>query len=379
MNPSKTIDWIALNLLPGLGPISLGRALERYGDPAEIAFDVPVEELCRLRPLNDAGREELREARRTLRRRAERELKLADKRGIRVVPRADPDYPAALVELPDAPILLYQRGELTRGVLRLAVIGSRTPTQYGKRMAAGLAGGLAARGVEVVSGGARGIDCLAHKAALEEGGRTVAVLGSGLMRPYPEENAGLFDRIAGGGAVLSEFALEEAPKSENFPRRNRLISGLAAAVVVVEAARRSGSLSTASHALDQGRDVMALPGPVDSHKSVGCNRLIQQGAKLVQNIGDILDELPPLFVSAVGEDPVRAAAAAPPELEGLTEDERDVIGIVTSTEPVQLDRLADSVPFGIARLQTALFGLEIRGAVEQCPGRYYVLRPKKES
>jgi len=149
-------------------------------------------------------------------------------------------------------------------------------------------------------------------------------------------------------------------------------------VIVVEAAERSGSLITAGLALEQGREVMAIPGRVDSHKSAGCNRLIQQGAKLVQNIGDILDELSPLYLPAVGCDPAEKASAAGPNLSGLTTDESDVIGLLTGMEPVQLDRLAETVAFGIARLQTALFGLEVRGAVEQSPGRYYVLRPQEE-
>jgi DNA processing protein len=256
------------------------------------------------------------------------------------------------------------------------VVGSRTPTAYGRRVASGLAGQLAVRGIEVVSGGARGIDSHAHRAALSEGGRTVAVLGSGLLRPYPDDNASLFERIAADGALVSEFPLEAGPRAQNFPRRNRIISGLSAAVVVIEAAARSGTLITVGHALEQGREVMAVPGPVSSHKSVGCHRLIQQGAKLVQDVADIVDELPPLYRPAVGRSPGERAADRPPNLDDLTADERCVLGIVTRTEPVQLDRLAESAPLGIARLQAALFSLEMRGAVEQQPGRYYVLRPK---
>jgi DNA processing protein len=369
---------IALNLLPGLGPISIRRALARYGDAGEVAFRVPLEDLRRIARIQDRHLDGFVATRRRLRRLVERELRQAKRRGIRVVPATAPDYPAALAELPDAPVVLYLRGELPAGVLRLGVVGSRTPTAYGRTVARGLASHLAARGVEVVSGGARGIDTAAHEAALAEEGRTIAVLGSGLMRPYPEENRFLFEKIAASGAVLSEFPLESGPKADNFPRRNRLISGLSAAVVVVEAAERSGSLITAGLALEQGREVMAVPGRIDSAKSVGCNRLIQQGAKLVQNVGDILDELSPMYRPAVGADPADAAAEASPNLAGLTDDERDVIGILTGADPVQLDRLAEMVSFGVGRLQTALFGLEIRGAVEQCPGRYYVLRPLQE-
>lgn len=378
MKPDSLFDLVALNLLPGMGPISIRRALARYRDAAEIAFRLPVQELRLMGRVPAKHVDEFVEVRRTLRRRTERELRLAERHGIRVVPFTAADYPAALAELPDAPVILYQRGELPEGVLRLGVVGSRSPTSYGLKVVRGLASHLAARGIDVVSGGARGIDTSAHEAALIEGGRTVAVLGSGLLRPYPEENEALFERIAGSGAVLSEFPLGQKPKSENFPRRNRLISGLSAAVIVVEAAERSGSLITAGLALEQGREVMAVPGRVDSHKSAGCNRLIQQGAQLVQNIGDILDELSPLYLTAVGRDPAETASAAAPNLSGLSTDESDVIGLLVGTEPVQLDRLAEMVPFGIARLQTALFGLEVRGAIEQSPGRYYVLRPQEE-
>jgi DNA processing protein len=367
-----------LNLLPGLGPVSIRKALERFGDAGEVAFRVPTDELVRIARVPAKHVEEFRHVRRRLRRRTARELRLAERHGVRLVPSSADDYPAALVELPDAPVLLYVRGSLPEGVLRLGVVGSRSPTAYGRQVGRGLAGHLAARGVEVVSGGARGIDTEAHRAALAEGGRTVAVLGSGFLRPYPEENEGLFEEISGSGALLSEFALETEPKSEHFPRRNRLISGLSAGIVVVEAAERSGTLITAGLALEQGREVMAIPGRVDSRKSEGCHRLIQQGAKLVQNVGDILEELSPLYRPAVGPDPAEAVSRAAPNLAGLTPDESDVIGILAGTGPVQLDRLAEMVPFGIARLQTALFGLEVRGAVEQNPGRYYVLRPQEE-
>ena len=376
MDPVSTIDWIALNLLPGLGPISTRRALERWVDPAEIAYRVPVEELRTLGRIAEDGLSRVAEARRDLRRRAEREFERSARAGIAIVPVGHPDYPAALTEIHDAPIVLYVRGTLPSGVVRLAVVGSRTPTRYGERIATGLAGQLAARGVEIVSGGARGIDSCAHEGALEQQGRTVAVLGSGLARLYPPENETLFERIAASGALVSEFALDESPLPHNFLRRNRLISGLSVAVVVVEAAERSGTHNTATHALEQGREVLAVPGSVQSHKSVGCHRLIQQGAKLVQDVADIVAELPPLYLGAVGPAPAREGGEAPVNPADLTNDERDVLGILSDTESVQLDRLAELVPFGIARLQAALFGLEIRGAVEQTTGRYYVLRPK---
>ena len=239
MPARNVLDWISLNMLPGMGPISCHRALERFGDPGEIAHRLPLRALESLPNARTKLLAELPRVRRTLHRRAEREMRRAEKPGLRLLAWGDPAYPAALIDLADPPVLLYVRGELTEGVTRIAMVGSRRATLYGKRVAIGLGAALAAHGVEVVSGGARGIDTCAHRGALQDGGRTIAVLGSGFCRPYPEENAELFERIAESGAVLSEFPLEYGPTAGNFPRRNRLISGLCAAVVVDEAARRS--------------------------------------------------------------------------------------------------------------------------------------------
>jgi len=370
------VDWIALTLLPGLGPLSQQRALERFGDPGRVAFHVPVAELARLPRVGRDRVEGIADARRGLRRRAEKLLARCERLGIRVVPRDDAGYPTVLGEIPDPPSVLYVRGELPAEARRVAVVGSRSPTPYGRRLAAGLGGQLAERGVEVVSGGALGIDSLAHRGALEAEGRTVAVLGSGLARLYPEENRELFETISGAGALVSEFEPDEGPMATNFPRRNRLISGLAAGVVVVEAAGKSGALITASYALDQGREVMAIPGPVASGRSVGCHRLLQQGAKLVETVEDILTELPPEYRrGALASSCLGPVAQGGPDLDGLPSDERAVAALLDEFEPLHLDELADRGLFGIARLQAALFGLELRGAVEQLPGRYYVLRP----
>jgi DNA processing protein len=203
-------------------------------------------------------------------------------------------------------------------------------------------------------------------------------MGSGFRRLYPPENVEMFDKIADNGAIISEFPLDMEPKGENFPRRNRLIAGLSAAVVVVEAAERSGSLSTAGHALEQGREVMAVPGPVSSELSAGCHRLIQQGAKLVHSIGDVLEELSPMYAEALRSRVAAPSGEPEPTPVSLDPDEAAVLALLDDPEPVQLDALADRAPFGIARLQTALFGLEVRGAVEQLPGRYYLARPRRQ-
>jgi DNA processing protein len=239
-------------------------------------------------------------ARPALIRRVEAEWDAAVRRDLRIVTRDDAEYPSMLAALPDAPVVLYVKGGLLDGRVRLAMVGSRRATAYGRQVARGLAADLTELGVEIVSGGARGIDTWAHRGALEAGGRTVAVLGCGFAHTYPPENEALFEAIVASGAIVSEFPIETAPLPENFPRRNRLISALSAATIIVEAADKSGSLITASHALEQGREVMAVPGPVTSEQSRGCHRLIQQGAKLVQTVEDVLEELSPMYRDAPG-------------------------------------------------------------------------------
>jgi DNA processing protein len=205
------------------------------------------------------------------------------------------------------------------------------------------------------------------------------VLGSGLLEPYPPENYELFEEILENGALVSEFPMTCPPSPATFPQRNRLVSGLSAAVVVVEAAAKSGALITAGHALEQGREVLAVPGPATSSRSAGANRLIQEGAKLVQEIDDIVAELPPLYrqvLPAGGDLPETPEKG--PDLEDLTLDERQVLGMLDTVEAVHADDLALAAPFDVARLQVALFGLQVRGAVDLEPGRYYLLRPRRE-
>ncbi len=379
LGSEKLEDWVALSLMPGLGPGSIRRAIARFGDPGDVAHRVPVPELRAVLGLRDPAVSALAAIRPNLRRLAENEIRRAERHGIALVTSPDPRYPAALAEIPDPPPILYMRGRLDEGIVRVAIVGSRRASAYGRRVAVGLAAGLAARGVEVVSGGARGIDTCAHRGALEGEGRTVAVLGSGFLDPYPPENVALFEEIAERGALLGEFPLDAPPRAENFPRRNRLLSGLSAAVVVVEAALRSGSLTTAAHALDQGREVMAVPGPVSSDQSAGCHRLIQQGARLVQRVEDVLEELSPMYAAAVGAPPpdLSTLPGSRP-LRGLTPDEEAILALLRDDpEPVHLEGIVESAPFGVARVQAALFGLEARSAVEQLPGGYYLARSGK--
>lgn len=380
MPPELVIPWLGLHLLPGVGPLTARRALDMHGDPFEVAFRLPASGWRGLPGMDAATIEGIVAARPTLARRVEAEWDAAVRRDVRIVTRDDPSYPSLLGSMPDAPCVLYVKGQLPDGLVRIALVGSRRATAYGRSIARQLAGELGGLGIEVVSGGARGIDTWSHKGALEVGGRTVAVLGCGFEHVYPPENGELFAQIAASGAVISEFPMAVGPLAENFPRRNRLIAALSAATIVVEATDKSGSLITAGHALDQGREVMAVPGPVGSEQSKGCHRLIQQGAKLVQSVQDVLDELSPMYRQVLASSPVTEpldrSGNRPGERHPLNEDELAVLGLFDDPRPVHVDRLADAAPIGIARLQTALFGLALKGRIDPMAGGYYVARPR---
>jgi DNA processing protein len=383
MPPERLTAWLALHLLPGVGPLTAHRALERHGDPMEIAFRMPAAAWRELPGIDETTAREIVAARPALMRRVEAEWEAAVRRDVRIVARDDAEYPSMLAALPDAPVVLYIRGDLPGGRVRLAMVGSRRATAYGREIARRLAAELAGRGVEIVSGGARGIDTAAHRGALEAGGRTVAVLGCGFAHSYPPENESLFQSIGSSGAIVSEFAVETAPLGENFPRRNRLISALCAGTIIVEATEKSGSLITAGHALEQGREVMAMPGPVTSEHSQGCHRLIQQGAKLVQSADDVVSELSPMYRDALVRGPLDPGAPGPdpadPPAPDLGADESAVLALFDDPRPIHVDRLAENATFGTARLQTALFGLALRGCIDPMPGGYYVARPRNRT
>lgn len=284
--------------------------------------------------------------------------------GIRVVTWDEEAYPAMLRHIHNPPYLLYYRGQiecLNRPAI--ALVGSRMATYYGKNTARKLGRDLAARGVVVVSGLARGIDSEAHRGALETG-QTVAILGCGLEIIYPPENGKLSSEIAENGAVISEFPCHTGPEPGNFPMRNRIISGLCRGIVVVEAQEKSGALITADIALEQGRDVFAVPGPINSKTSVGTNNLIKQGAKLVSCMEDILedyDDIVPLF-SGAPEQPV---------LPLLSEEEKRIIEDIEN-EPGHFDVLLERTGLNIGELSTLLLQLELRGIIAALPGNYYI-------
>jgi DNA processing protein len=360
-------DLVCLTLVPGAGPQTCRALLERFGDAARI-LDAPASALRAVPGVGPKLADRIARARREFDPTAE--LDLCRQADVRVIPRGDPVYPSPLENIPDPPCLLYCRGALApRDELAIALVGSRKCTPYGLRVAERLAASLARVGVTVVSGLARGIDAAAHRGALKAGGRTLAVLANGLAAIYPPEHEDLAREVADSGALLSEMPMRQAPLAGLFPQRNRVISGLSLGVVVVEATPRSGSLSTARHAMEQNRDVFAVPGPVDSLPSQGCHRLIRDGARLVQTVDDILEELGPLVREvrpAADETPIRH----PAEL-ALSDHERSLLGHL-SDHPTGVDELIARTRLTAAQVMATLSVLEMRRLVRRLPGNQFV-------
>jgi len=292
--------------------------------------------------------------------------------GARLLPINDPAYPPQLAALPDAPVLLVTRGDVALlGRPQLAVVGSRQPTAAGRRLASAIAADLARAGLVLTSGLARGIDAAAHEAALAAGGTTIAVCGTGLAHCYPAENRALFERIAHEGLLVSEFAPDAPARAAHFPRRNRIISGLARGVVVVEAAEGSGSLITARRALDQGREVFAVPGSPLSPQSAGCLALIREGAHLVRDAADILPEIGVCLENNPPQnqlvDPPITAIPTPHRLDKDYEILLDALGF----EPASIDDLVDRTGLAAGSVASMVLILELEGSVETRPGALF--------
>jgi DNA processing protein len=316
----------------------------------------------------------------------EKEIENAERHGVRIVTLQDPLYPPRLACIYDNPAYLYVKGTLRDDDINIAFVGSRIATAHGLFTTERLCRELALRGATIVSGMARGIDSAAHRGALAGRGRTIAVLGCGLDIVYPAENEKLSNDIAANGAVISEFSFGVPPNAPNFPARNRIISGLSLGVVVVEAGERSGSLITARIALEQGREVFAVPGSIDISGSRGTNKLIKQGAKLTENIDDILEEIlpqtgrmPASFKTHAGdatgvESTQRSSMfikREPVPEESFTENEKAVWQFI-SHKPIHIDQLITSTGLTAADALGSLLNLELKGFIEQKPGKIYI-------
>ena len=372
-------DWIALNMTPGVGPRVTARLLEHFGS-AEAIFDAPRRELALLR-LPPETIESI--ASRELHERAEAEIERVRKFGGDILVLDDGVYPALLRETYDPPVVLYVKGAWEECLERpcVAVVGSRRCSTYGQNAALMMSRELAQRGVTIVSGLARGIDASAHRGALEAGGRTVAVMGTGLDQVYPRDHKKLADEILNrGGAVVTQFPLGTPPVSENFPYRNRVISGLSLGVLVIEAAENSGSLITARLAMEQNREVFAVPGNITSRNSFGTNYLIKgAGAKLVQQWQDVASELPAEIAAQLLPPPSRKSKKkgelldqlklTPPD---LSEPELAVFKLLSTDTPQQIDTLAEGTKLSITQLTSALLSLEMRELIRALPGMCFV-------
>lgn len=357
--------WIGLKAVPGIGNVAFRRLLEMFDTP-EAALTAPPRSLAGIKGVTAAVIEEMNSG--SWRRFAEEECRRLEASGARLVTFTSCDYPKSLFEISDPPPFLYVKGDIRSSEVSIAIVGSRRASSYGLLATGNLAGALASRGVCVVSGMARGVDTAAHKSALLAGGRSIGVLGCGIDQIYPPENRTLFEEMALKGCLVSEFPLGTLPLAENFPRRNRIISGLSSGVLVVEAAEKSGSLITAQYALEHGRDVFAVPGNISFATSRGCNRLIKQGAKLVDCVEDILEELPgcgrstadtPLF-----QEPSRTFALTPKEA---------AIFELLARSPLHIDDIITQTELTAAEVSTMLLHLELKGAVTPLPGTHYAV------
>ncbi len=361
------LSWFALKSVPGIGNHLFKRLVERFESPAAV-FEAPVKMLADVEGVSPRVAERLRGHRVSDAVRTELERTL--ERGYTVVTFTDPHYPPLLREIHDPPPYLYVRGTLDATPKAVALVGSRMATDYGLRTTRRLAAELAGEGFLVVSGMALGIDTAAHQGALMGGGRTVAVLGSGLDNLYPRENRKLADRIAQNGAVVTEFALTDEPAAHHFPARNRIISGMTQGTVVVEATRRSGSLITARLAAEQNREVFAVPGSIQSFKSSGTHTLIKEGAKLVEHTGDILEELRGFAQMQPTPGGRRATPAATRSAPPLTGEERRIFDAL-EPYPEQVDALARRLGLPSGELLAILLQLELKGLVRQTPGAHF--------
>ncbi|MCP4097122.1 MAG: DNA-protecting protein DprA [Planctomycetaceae bacterium] len=359
---------LRLTRIPGVGPIVYSELVQYFGSASNVfkATAAELEQLPGIGPKLVNSILNTRDFATT-----DSIIERCQTHGIDMIERYANTYPERLSEIYDPPSILYSRGKLLPADnLSIAIVGSRHATRYGIKIASRLARGLSMAGITIISGLARGIDAAAHQAALEAGGRTIAVLGGGHLKLYPADHAALANEITHQGAVISESPPDTPPRSGSFPRRNRIVSGLSLGVVVVEAAQRSGALISARLAMEQGREVFAVPGPINSRMSKGCHKLIQDGAKLVSSVDDVLDELGPLAT------PIQTNEAGeirnPAELK-LTEQERNILNTIETT-PTSIDSIIERTNIPAARVMSTISILEMRSLIQRVSGNLVARR-----
>lgn len=364
--------WLTLRAVRGLGDSALCWLVQAFGSPMHVLEASPEDLVATGRVSASVARAISEKLDQSARQGIDRELQSLERFSLSVITILDPEYPLRLRSITDPPPLLYVTGVLASDdQYAVAVVGTRRPTPAGRVLAEELSRGLAVAGFTIVSGLARGIDAAAHRGALAAGGRTLAVLGCGIDRTYPPEHDALRKQIEGAGAVLSELPLGSPPHGYHFPRRNRLISGLSLGVVVTEAAQQSGSLITARLAADQGREVFAVPGSIKEKGSRGPHSLIKQGAKLVEQVEDIIEELLSQVEGALRER-LLARAPATGESGSRPSQEEEQVYRLLSSELIHVDDLIARAGLPAARITSLLLSLEIKGFIRQFPGPCYV-------
>ena len=363
------MSWFMLKYVQGIGCLLFKRLIDRFGSPENV-FAAPSHHLLEVEGITPRLISALRQA--SLPDEVLKDMDLVSQKGYQIVCLTDPLYPPLLREIPDPPSFLYLLGTLDPSDNILAVVGSRHGSSYGISTTRRLCCDLAGKGLTIASGMARGIDAAAHEGAMMGNGRTIAVLGSGLEQIYPAENHDLFYKISENGAVISEFPLRASPEAHHFPMRNRIISGISLGTLVVEAARNSGSLITARLAAEQNREVFAIPGSIHSFKSVGTHILIKQGAKLVDQPQDILDELNLQNRSPSGTTDSRVKKPESQTTQPLSDEETQVLQAVSSY-PVHGDDLVRKLSLSSGKLMAIMLHLEIKGLVKRTPGNYFSL------
>ena len=400
MLSNETVSLIHLNMIQGVGLKTVQVLRDIFGS-AERALQATPEKLEKTERLSSTMRDLL--SRKPVQYPIERELELIQEYGCQVVTLYDDAYPSRLKEIDTPPLVLYIRGKLTsEDSLSISLVGSRDAKDYGRKVSYRLSYQLAQRGLTVVSGLAKGIDTSAHRGALEAGGRTIAVMGSGLSFIYPATNRDLAEKITASGTLISEFPMGAEPKPRNFPRRNRIISGLTLGTVVVEASNRSGALITARLAGEQGREVFAVPGEIFSELSTGTHKLINNGAKLINTVDDLLNELPPYVLNQIQSESSTASvpdtgtdAAQEPSIEkphtkseaihspseapqpvqitpppDLTPDEKTVFDAI-EVPSSHIDTIVRATQLPIGQVSSVLLMLELKGIVQQLPGKQF--------
>jgi len=355
--------WLAWNKISDIGPKRFYKLLEYFGS-ADIAWQAKSGEIFRILNLNPKISSRISEEKNNIN--PEQELDLIYKHKVNVLTLEDALYPENLKTIHYPPPVLYFKGTIKESDKNsISIVGSRKATYYGKMVAEKLSKDLSLAGLTIISGMARGIDTAAHKGVLSVNGRTIAVLGCGIDHIYPPENRRLAQEIEASGAVISEFSLSTLPERQNFPRRNRIISGLSLGTVVVEAAEKSGALITADFALDQGREVFAIPGNINSPLSNGSHNLIKQGAKLVNNYQDILEEIHTVLpkITTVKEIAIKDAS--------LGEKEKKIYRLITK-EPIQIDEIIETSKLSAGKVSEILLNLELKDLIKEIEGKRFI-------